>query len=508
MTEKATNQETSPVHLSSQVIRGGGWLILMKISGVLFELIKALVLARLLTPQDFGLFGIVMLAIAVIEAFSQSGFHTALIQRKENTEKYLDTAWSIQVLRGFILFSILFFTAPLVSTFFKEPRIVVLLQVVSISVILRGMTNIGIVFFDKELKFHKQFIYEMTGNTASLIVGIVLAFQLRSVWALIWANIVGVTTRCILSYILHPYRPLFRLNRAQSAELFRFGRWMSGYTIVIFAWQQLDRLIIGKVLNAAALGIYQMAYRIANLAISQVSLTASTVMFPAFAKIQHEKNRLGRAFLDVFEFTVSIILPLTVFTFFAASDIVHVLLGSKWAESILPLKILSLAGFLGALENTSTPLFIGIGRPELEFWKSFSKAFIMLLTIYPLTLHWGLAGTCFSVVLGSFAPFPIWVQVRSIAMISSEDIIRKMLPGVVLGIAGFIAVLLSNILFYDSHVRALLFEGFVACILWTIATMILHYFWEIGPYIHMRKAVLALFPATKGVRSEHMVTKP
>ena len=147
--------------LTSRVVKGGAWVFAGKMAGRGLQLVKMVVLARLLVPEDFGLFGIVMLALAAMETFTQTGFHTALIQKKDDIEQYLDTAWTVQVVRGLVLAAALFLSAPLFAWFFDEPRVVPLLQALSAIEVLRGLSNIGTVYFEKELEFRKQVTYQV-----------------------------------------------------------------------------------------------------------------------------------------------------------------------------------------------------------------------------------------------------------------------------------------------------------------------------------------------------------
>ena len=133
--------------LAKKVIRGGLWVVALRIINRGLGFVRTIILARLLAPEDFGLLGIAMLAVATLETFSQTGFHQALIQKKENVESYLDTAWTISVIRGIILFGILFFTAPTVAKFFSSPLASLVIRVIAISTLLTGFRNIGIVFF-------------------------------------------------------------------------------------------------------------------------------------------------------------------------------------------------------------------------------------------------------------------------------------------------------------------------------------------------------------------------
>ena len=200
--------------------------------------VRTLVLMALLTPKDFGLYAIVMLAVMTLETLSQTGFDTALIQRKKNTEVYLDTVWTLHVVRGLVLATLLFLGAPLVARFYKEPSLVLLLRVMCPYVLLRGFENVGILYFHKDLQFHKQFV---------LVVGIILAYQLKSVWALIWATLTARALYCLLSYVLHPYRPKLRLVGARAREVYRFGRWLWMGAIGSFLLSQGSHALVGKI---------------------------------------------------------------------------------------------------------------------------------------------------------------------------------------------------------------------------------------------------------------------
>ena len=156
--------------LSTKVIRGGVWVFSSQIINRGLRLIRTIILARLLAPHDFGLFGIALLAISILEAFSQTGFQAALVQRKGDVESYLDTAWTIAAIRGIFLFSILFFAAPLIASFFDSIHASLVIKVIAISTLLSGFNNVGIIFFRKELEFNKLFLYEVSGTLADLII--------------------------------------------------------------------------------------------------------------------------------------------------------------------------------------------------------------------------------------------------------------------------------------------------------------------------------------------------
>ena len=175
------NKENHKERLSHRVVKAGFWVFLLRIIHRLFTLVRLIILARILAPHDFGLMGIAMLAMATLETFSQTGFQQALVQKKDNIVSYLNSVWTVLILRGLILFVILYFIAPYAAFFFKVPEAKSIIQVIGLSILLQAFTNIGVVYFQKELEFKKQFIYQISGTLADFIVAVSAALILKSV---------------------------------------------------------------------------------------------------------------------------------------------------------------------------------------------------------------------------------------------------------------------------------------------------------------------------------------
>jgi len=171
-----------------------------RFAGRVFDMLKALILARLLTPSDFGLFGIVMLALTTLDTFSQTGISAALVQRRGDIRPFMGTAWTIQIVRGIVLAVLLYVAAPAVAAFFNEPAVTGLLRFVTLVLLAQGLVSTGIVSFTRDLDFRRSFIFEVLSGGLSLAAGVILAYRLRSPWALVWANLVGATARVVLSF--------------------------------------------------------------------------------------------------------------------------------------------------------------------------------------------------------------------------------------------------------------------------------------------------------------------
>jgi O-antigen/teichoic acid export membrane protein len=360
--EKEVNQHTSE-RLATKVVKGGLWVFALRIINRGLGFVRTIILARLLIPEDFGLLGIAMLAISTLETFSQTGFHAALIQKKENIKSYLDTAWTVSAVRGIALFLILFLLAPVIASFFNSPKATLVIRVIAISTLLSGWRNIGIVFFRKELEFNKQFFYEFSATLVDLTVAISLAFTLRNVWALVWGGLAANLTRLFMSYVLHAYRPKLRLQKEEFHELFGFGKWILGSSIIIFLIIQGDDIFVGKILGVTALGLYQMAYLISNLPATEITHAISQVTFPAYSKLQDNLSKLREAYLRVLQIAAFLSFPTAGLIFVLAPDFTIIFLGEKWTPMVPIMQTLCIFGVTRSINATFGSFFTAIGKP-------------------------------------------------------------------------------------------------------------------------------------------------
>lgn len=397
--------------LSQRVVRAGFWSFALRITERLFGVVSIIVLARLLAPTDFGLFGIVLLSVSALETFSQTGFNAALVQKKEDTKPYLDTAWTVQVIRGITLTLTLFLISPYVATFFGTAAAKPILRVIGLSVFLRGFTNIGIVYFRKELEFHKQFAYQFSGTLVNVGVAIPAAICLQSVWALIFGILAGDLVRVVMSYVVHSYRPRLSLEWAKVKELYKFGRWILGSSILVFLVTQGDDIFVGKVLGVTALGFYQIAYRISNSAATEITHTVISIAFPAFSKIQDSRERLREVTLRIVRVVSLLSIPVAGGILAISPSLTHMILGEKWMPIIPLITVLcfqaacrSIGGILGALVT-------GIGRPDIETKITFVRLLIIVSLVYPLSQSYGTLGVAVVMALQALLTFPILLKV-------------------------------------------------------------------------------------------------
>lgn len=410
--------------------------------------IKTIILARLLSPGDFGLLGIALLAVSTLETFSQTGFQAALIQKKENVEPYLDTAWTFSAIRGIVLFLILFLLAPVVAKFFNSPQAVLVIKVIAVSTLFSGFRNIGILFFQKELEFNKQFIYELSATLVELTVAITLAFMLRNVWALVWGWLAANFVRLFMSYILHPYWPHVRFDKGEFKELFGFGKWVLGSSILIFLITQGDDIFLGKMLGVTALGFYQMAYLISNVPATEITHVISQVTFPAYSKMQDNIPNMREAYLRVLQLTAFLAFPIAGLIFVLAPDFTKIFLGEKWMPMVTAMQVLCIFGITRSIGATMGPILYSAGRPKIQTKLSTIQLIVMAVIIYPLTIKWGILGSSLAVVIPNILTLILIIkETKNIINFTYKHFFMSVVAPIIAVSIVFLVILLSHSLF-------------------------------------------------------------
>lgn len=392
-------------NLSQRAVRSSFWIFSLRVVQQLFSLIRLFILARILAPNDFGLLGIALLTMSILVTFSETGFESALIQKKKGIESYLDVAWTILILRGFALFIFLYLIAPYAAVFFDAPEAKSVIQVIGLSLLLQAFRNIGILYFMKELEFRKQFVYQFSGMLADFIVAVSSVLIFKNVWALVFGLLAGNATMLVVSYLIHPYRPHLSLNIGKARELNSYGKWIFGSSILVFLLTQGDDIVVGKILGITALGFYQMAYRISNMPSTEITNILSNVTFPLYSKLQDEIPKLKGAFLMVLQLTTFFSFPIAGLIYVLSPDFTMIFLGEKWMPMVPAMQVLVLWGVIRGIVGAISPVFMSIGKPNIVTKLQSIQIVLLLILLYPLTIKWGIVGTSLAVLLSALLMF-------------------------------------------------------------------------------------------------------
>jgi len=403
--------------LREQAITSGIWATLINVFDRVLQITKLIVLANILTPADFGLMGVALLTLAILRQFSQLGIDTALIQRQEsNVDEYLNTVWSTKIARGVVIGSIAFVLSPFAAQFFGEPRAANILRVVALSPLILGLQNPGVVYFKKNLEFHKEFVYTLGGTLVNVSVAVVFALVYRDVWALVVGLIAGNFATVALSYLIHEYRPWFEFNREYASELFNYGKWITASGIILFLLTQGDDVFVGWFLTAAGLGFYQMAYRFSNAPATEITHVISNVTLPTYSSIQDDESKLQEGFFTALQLTTFLAAPAAVGIFVTSRLFVNVFLGEQWSPIVVTMQVLSFFAITRAIGAVDGPMLKAIGRPDIATKFQSAQLVLMALLIYPFTSEWGITGAALAVTASILFPSVLkgYVTVRQI----------------------------------------------------------------------------------------------
>ena len=392
--------------LSQRVVKSGFWAFALRAVNRVFSFVRLIILARVLAPDDFGLMGIALLTMATLDTFSQTGFQAALIQKRDDIKSYLDAAWTVLILRGSILFAILYIIAPFAAHFFNAKEAEVIIRVIGLSFLIQAFTNIGVIYFEKELEFNKFFIYSFVGTLSDFVVAVSAALILKNVWALVFGSLAGSTAMCITSYFIHPYRPKFDFHLGKAKELFGFGKWILGSSILVFLYTQGDDILVGRLLGATALGFYQLAYRVSLIPVREITLVISQISFPAFSKLQDQVIKLKVGYLKILKINNFITIPLAGMIFFFSYDFTYLILGEKWLLIVPLLKIFSIMVILAVINANTGSLYNAVSKPSISTKSQVIKTIVMFSIIYPLVVRLGIMGAALASLISEIIVTP------------------------------------------------------------------------------------------------------
>ncbi|HUL01998.1 MAG TPA: lipopolysaccharide biosynthesis protein [Gemmatimonadales bacterium] len=362
--------------------------------------LRTLILARLLSPHDFGAMGATLVVLNAVEALTETGYETALVQRRDDVDRFYDTAFTIQVIRGLVLAVLLWLAAPLAAAFFREPVLVPVLRATAVVVILRGVANPARVRWIRDLRFDTLFWWRLPEVVVTLVVAITLGFVLRNVWALVIAFIASQVTSTVASHIVARRPVHLALDRERIRELTHYGKWVLATQVMTFLSLQGDNAFVARALGVAALGFYQVAFRIAELPIVGLTQVVTQVGLPSLSALHRERERLAAWYFAAQRLVLAAHGAFVVVVLLFGGAITRVILGARWLPIVPALKILVVGMLFRSVVTLGATLFNALGEPRFAYQLNAVHLVIMAATIYPLT-QWmgGLEGVATAVSL-------------------------------------------------------------------------------------------------------------
>lgn len=297
-------------------------------------------MARLLTKADFGLMALASSFIGFGIIFSEGGMGTALIQRQNITQKHMNAAFQSAVFIGVILFAVFYISAPIISSYFNQPDLELIIKVSGVNIVLGALSTVSVSLLQKHFKFKSITVAVASITLIAYSVGVYFAYNGWGVWSLIIATITNTVLTAIVMFYLAPIKLRFRLYIKEWKELFSFGSGVIILQIINYFSNSGLILVLGKVFVPASLGVFERTNVIKSLPSSYLGNVLDTIMFPTMAEIQDNEERLFRTYQHSLGLVNSILMPIALFLIFFSKEVVLILLGDQWLEAIVPLQIM------------------------------------------------------------------------------------------------------------------------------------------------------------------------
>jgi O-antigen/teichoic acid export membrane protein len=386
--------------LDHRIMRGSAWVAVSYGGRNLVTLLTILALVRLLDPKAFGLVALAMTVLVIVDQVQNAGAAAALVYRRHDVPVAAGSAFLFVLCSSIALFGLAQIISPFVADLFRTPELTNVLRVMSFLLITRSVGAIPLALLERNIDFRSRSVCELTGALGQAGVSLGLAVTGFGVWSIVLGQIAGSALQSALAWAVTPIRPDPRKASLRVIrELVRYGRYVSGATILNIANNTADNVVIGRVVGATALGFYAVAFRLADFPNTVIAHIVGRVMFPVYSLLQNELERFRRAFIQNLQRIAVLALPVSVTILVCAEPLVLGLFGDKWAEAIVPLRILAAYGLVKSFASPGGEVFKGAGRPELGLMVGALQIAILVPALIVLVRSNGIEGAAFAMLL-------------------------------------------------------------------------------------------------------------
>jgi O-antigen/teichoic acid export membrane protein len=414
--------------LGTTAARAIAWNYISFASGKVLVLITMTVLARLLTPEQFGIVGFATLVTAYLSVLKDLGLGAAVIQRQDDVEESAQTVFVLNLIIGAVLTSITYLAAPLVASFFREPLVTPLLRVLGFTFVLESLGSMHVVLLKKNLDFRRKLVPDVGQSIVKGVVAISAAATGFGVWALVWGHLAGVLAFVVLSWVAIPWRPTWRVHRRLIRPLSRFGAPLIVTDVQYAIWSNLDYVVVGRLLGDAALGVYTLAYRLPELLVHSVWRVLAQAVFPVFSRLQNDLAALRAGFLATIRYTQLAVVPLCVGLFVTAEPAVAVVFGDQWAAVVPVLQVMAVFSLVASVGVNAGDVYKALGRPGVLA----KLAAIELVLLVPALIYgaqYGVVGVAWAHAIVATIDSLVRLGVaRSMLQLPLRDIGRQLMP--------------------------------------------------------------------------------
>ena len=413
--------------LKDKTVKGVAWSGVDNVTQFGVGFVVSIVLARLLSPDDYGLIGIIAIFTAVCNSLIYGGFGTALIRKKEATDEDYNTVFWVNLISSLFLYAVIFLCSPLIADFFRREELIALTRVSALGMIIGALALVQQTILTKYIDFKTQTKITFIASIISGVVGISMALLGFGVWALVFQGLVSSIARTLLLWIYNKWIPNFRFSYQSFQELFGFGWKLMASGLLDTVWKQLYQVVVGKFYNPATLGQYTRANGFSELFSSNLTNVIQRVTYPVLSNIQDEKDRMVVAYRKIIKITV-FISSISMFALGAVSEpLLYCLIGPKWHEAATYLPLICISASTYPLHSINLNMLQLQGRSDLFLGLEIIKKVIAVgplligafIGILPM-LYTNLITTVIAFFLnshysGKMIGYSSWMQIKDVA---------------------------------------------------------------------------------------------
>lgn len=412
--------------LRQKAIEGVGWSAGATTGRQLVRVMVSIVLARLLTPEDFGLVSMVMVFAGFAGLFAELGFGIALIQRPEVEERHLSSVFWLNLGMGLLLSASFWLASPLIASFYDEPRLASLAAAIGVNFTLSALFTVQMAQLRRRLEFRLLATAEVTALLAGGFLAVGLAFAGFGVWSLIWQLL---ATSAVTAMALHwrsGWRPHRLFDRAAISELFGFSANLMGFNVSNYWIRQGDALLIGRFIGSQPLGVYRLAYSLMLLPLQQVTAILSSVMLSTLSRVQEDLALVRRTYLRGVAAIALVTFPMMAGLLVTAEDFVLVVLGAQWSEMVPTLRVFCVTGMLQSVGTTVGWLYQSQGRTDLMFkWGLGAGSLLIASIVFGVWMGTIFAVACSYSVMSILLSYPGIAIPGRLVGVSPRDVVRS-----------------------------------------------------------------------------------
>ncbi len=401
------------------------WTVVELAGSKLVSLLRFLVLARLLAPEEFGLLAIAAVGVELLLAFSNVGVIDAVVQRRDVDDRVLDTGWSLGIARAAAVALAVAVGAPWLAGWFDAPEAVPFLRVLALRPLVDALASAGMVTLVRRLHMRPLALMRVGGAAvdAGLSIGLAAALPhlltettAAGAWAVVAGSLAGAAVVAVASYRVAPHRPRWSMRAPVARELLSFGKWLLAASVVGIAGHLVLRAVVARELGVAELGVFYLGLKLTLLPNDVAGEVVRAVAFPVVSRLQSEPDRARRAFQAGLTAMAVLLAPTYAVLIALSGPLVEHVLGVEWRAMVPVIQILAIDGLVDVLADATKPLLLGLGHPQRRTYLKALRTVLVVALAAPLTGRYGLAGAAWA-----------WLAAESVQAVASAVMARRSL---------------------------------------------------------------------------------